>query len=516
MRNLLAIWSNLGARRQVTVAVATVSMFLAVVLLARIAAQPDYQLLYSGLPADAAGEVIQSLDAKGVPFRVQGGAIYVDGAARDALRLSLAGEGLPRNDTAGYELLDNLTGFSTTSQMFSVAYWRAKEGELARTIAAGPNVRAARVHIANGTTSRFGDRTQVTASVFVIPQNGRIAPEQGTAIRHLVASAVAGLGAANVSVVDGSTGAMLGMDDMAQTTGRREAVLKQNVERLLTARLGPGRAVVEVSVETERQSESITERRFDPDSRVAISSEIEERSTDSRDQGGQAVSVSSNLGEAAPDQSRSTSSNNSETRERTNYEVSETQRQITREPGAISRLTVAVLVDGLRQVGADGQPTWRPLPEEELDDLRLLVASAVGLNEGRGDVLTLKSMEFQPPVPIEPLPAAGLADRLAVHAMTLIQVAALSLVGLVLGLFVLRPLLMTAARGDAVPLLAARPSDTPVLTGEIADRAPLLVAGRDDASADPVQRLRALIDERQTESVQILRDWIEGESEEVR
>ena len=40
-----------------------------------------------------------------------------------------------------------------------------------------------------------------------------------------------------------------------------------------------------------------------------------------------------------------TSSQNSETRERVNYEVSETHRELIRQPGAIKRLTVAVLVD---------------------------------------------------------------------------------------------------------------------------------------------------------------------------
>ncbi len=64
-------------------------------------------------------------------------AIYVDAAQRDSLRMVLAGQGLPATGGAGYELLDSLSGFGTTSQMFDAAYWRAKEGELARTIA-GP------------------------------------------------------------------------------------------------------------------------------------------------------------------------------------------------------------------------------------------------------------------------------------------------------------------------------------------------------------------------------------------
>jgi flagellar M-ring protein FliF len=63
-----------------------------------------------------------------------------------------------------------------------------------------------------------------------------------------------------------------------QATDRAEE-LKRNVERILEARVGAGNAIVEVSVETVTDRESIFERSFDPDNRVAISSDTEERST---------------------------------------------------------------------------------------------------------------------------------------------------------------------------------------------------------------------------------------------
>ena len=61
-----------------------------------------------------------------------------------------------------------------------------------------------------------------------------------------------------------------------------------------------GNAVVEVSVDTVTETESIRERRFDPNSRVAISTETEERADSSQNQTGE-VTVASNLpdGDAA-------------------------------------------------------------------------------------------------------------------------------------------------------------------------------------------------------------------------
>ena len=106
--------------------------------ISRVATAPSYAMLYSGLDAAASGEVIAELEAEGVPYQVDGGSILVDRSARDRIRMSLAGKGLPAGGPAGYEILDNLSGFGTTSQMFDAAYWRAKEGELARTITGSP------------------------------------------------------------------------------------------------------------------------------------------------------------------------------------------------------------------------------------------------------------------------------------------------------------------------------------------------------------------------------------------
>ncbi len=137
-----------------------------------------------------------------MPYEVREASIYVDGGQRDAVRMALATEGLPASGPAGYELLDNLSGFGTTSQMFDAAYWRAKEGELARTITAAPNVRAARVHLANPVNQPFARTPSGTASVTVTMARGALDAEQAQAIRYLVSSAVAGLAPEAVAVID--------------------------------------------------------------------------------------------------------------------------------------------------------------------------------------------------------------------------------------------------------------------------------------------------------------------------
>ncbi|QYK43676.1 MAG: flagellar M-ring protein FliF [Paracoccaceae bacterium] len=523
---MMATWSALDMRRRAVVAVATLGMFLAILGLARTAGTPRMALLYAGLDQAVAGEVLAAIEARGVAYQVQGDAIRVDAAMRDELRLALAAEGLPAAGGAGYELLDGLSGFGTTSQMFDAAYWRAKEGELARTILGVPGLRAARVHIAQAPAQPFARDRRPTASVTVTAA-GSLPPARARAIRHLVAAAVAGLQPEDVVVIDAATGLVpLAEDGAAPASGdTRAADLKRGVERLLAARMGPGRAVVEVSVEVVTDRESVTERRFDPQGRVAISSETEERTNSSTQPGGE-VTVASNLPEgdaAAGAQGRSQSA---ETRERVNFEVSETSRELLRLPGAVRRLTVAVMVDGTTAAGPDGAPAWSPLPEEELSALRDLVASAVGLDPARGDVLTLKSMPFEPAPALGTDASAPLFAPLGpVDPMTLIQLAVLAFVALLLGLFVLRPLLSarTAAPADR-PLLAlpgAAAPDLPpeglrVLTGEIDDGGPGPLSGADgdvDPPEDPVERLRRLIEHRRAESVEVLRGWMDADEE---
>jgi flagellar M-ring protein FliF len=233
-------------------------------------------LLYAGLEPASAGEVVAALDQRGIVYEVRGDSILVDAAQRDSLRMALAAEGLPIAGGAGYELLDTLSGFGTTSQMFDAAYWRAKEGELARTLLAMPQIKAARVHIASAPTRAFQPQTEATASVTLTTTGGTLTESQAQAIRHLVASAVSGMTHDAVQIIDTVAG-LIGGDDAQDVTGTdaadRASAIKGNVERLLAARVGQGKAVVEVSVDLVQERESITERVFDPQGRVAISSE---------------------------------------------------------------------------------------------------------------------------------------------------------------------------------------------------------------------------------------------------
>jgi len=550
------VWAGLDKRKRMMAIGATLAVIFTFFLMSLVANKPSMQLLYAGLESSSAGDVVSALEQSGVDYEVRGGSIYVPSSKRDELRMTLASQGLPANGGKGYELLDSLSGFGTTSQMFDAAYWRAKEGELARTIVANPHVSQARVHIANTGSNPFQRTIEPTASVSVTPMGSPITPSQANAIRFLVASAVAGLAVDNVAVID-ANGALIGSPEAAAAAGAgtddRSQTLRERVLRLVEARVGQGNAVVEISVETITDTESIREKRVDPQSRVAISTDVEERIDSSQNQAGE-VTVASNIPDGDAGNGEGSKASTNATRERVNYEISETEKEIVRGPGAIKRLTVAVLINGVTTETAEGEATFEPRPEEELEALRELISAAVGFDAERGDVITLKSMDLPNVEPQGTEVTSSVFDNLYFDVMSIIQMAALAIVALILGLFVVRPIL--AGNGASVQAL---PSPDGVAAGglpELPDMSggdagfmtnPDLGAnialdgeidggdggfqplgdlpGMGDGLAgfggggggmgdDPVDRLRSMIGERQEETVQILRGWLEENNEE--
>lgn len=522
MRNISAIWSGLSSARRGALVGAMVAIAVAVLMLGRMGTSGESALLYAGLDPRVAGEVVAALEQRGVAYQVRGESILVDRAARDRLRLDLAAEGLPDAGPQGYELLDSMSGFGTTSQMFDAALLRAREGELARTILAMPGVTSARVHIAVAPGGPFQRDRRPTASVTVAQATGAISQPQARAVQHLVAASFGGMSPDDVAVIDPVMGIVSGQgqdNPLRQDAHDRAKVLKEKAERLLFARVGEGRAIVEVSLDLVSDREQISERLIDPEARVAISTDSQETSDQSSDTPGD-VTVASNLPDGDAQSGQGSQTQSSETRERVNYEVSETHREVLREPGAVRRMTVAVLVDNPPTEGANSIPRT----PEEMEDLRQLVASAVGYDEARGDVLTVKSMTFSP-MPVVGTAAEAGAAAGAIDIAGLVKMGLAAAVAIALAAFVVRPALLSRTRpalpaADPLAIAAGNtrwtdePSAPRVVTGEIEDAADGARSGLVDVEAtelpnDPVERLRRMIDQRQAESLEILRGWLD-------
>jgi len=152
--------------------------------------QPDYQVLFSNLSPEDAGEMANRLKEKKIPFQLtQGGTTLL--VPRDRvydLRLSLAAEGLPKGGGVGFEVFDR-TNLGITDFVQKLNYQRALQGELCRTIKQIKEIEQVRVHVVTPKESLFiEEQKKPTASVFLKTRSGTtLSPPQVEGIVHLVA-----------------------------------------------------------------------------------------------------------------------------------------------------------------------------------------------------------------------------------------------------------------------------------------------------------------------------------------
>lgn len=418
------------------------------------AQEPNYRPLYTRLSQQDAAEVVEALKAGNIPYRLDAnsGAILVPAAQVHEVRLGLAGQGLPRGEGVGYELLQRDQGFGTSQFMENARFNRALEAELARSISTLNGVESARVHLAIPKQSVFiRERSQPSASVLVNLRPGRgLGESQVAAIVHMVASSVPGLEHEQVTVVD-QRGRLLTRkeDNLLDATAQQldykqqlEEAYVRRIEALLTPMLGPGGVRAQVDARLEFGVEESTQELFDPAGIAVRSEQLSEQQKEDRPVGGVPGALTNQppqAGTLAPGEplddaeSRLVESSRNETR---NYEVSKTIRHSRRPLGVIQRLSVAVLVDEKDVVDEEGNLSRQPLSQEELDRISSLVQQAVGFDAERGDTISVISAAFHGRDDTERTP---LLEQPWVWETGRLLLAAL--LGLALLLVVVRPLL---------------------------------------------------------------------------
>jgi len=433
---------------------------------------PEYRVLYSDLSAESASQVVDKLTADNVEYQLaeSGRTVLVPADRLDALRLQFAGEGVPVSGRLGFEIFDR-TAFGQTEFLEHVNYGRALEGELARTIETIAEVQSARVHIARAKESLFGAREQPAKAsvVLTLKTNRKLAPATSQAITALVAASVEGLRPEQVVVLD-SFGRALARgavgEEEALAAGDLEA--QQKYERDLSARVvallepvvGVDRVRVNVSARLHGDSQEQTEESWDPNPVVRSRQLTTESAQGQRTEG--VAGARANLppvvqpdGQPGPAvvPAAATANGQGLTRssEVTNYEVGKVTRHTVRARGELASLSVAVLVDDDVKVtfGDNGTPTTarRPRDQAEMQKLQNLVAAAVGIDQQRGDQITVENISFGED-PVAPTPPVTTWTRVSEYGSSYGRYVALVLIVVLVLVFVVRPVM---ARALALP-----------------------------------------------------------------
>jgi flagellar M-ring protein FliF len=406
-----SLWGGLSPSRRAGLIMTTVLLLGGFALLVFWGGRPSFRPLFSNLGEEEAAAIVERLRERKVQYRIGNGGRSVEVPEEQLyeLRLALATEGLPIGGGVGFELFDR-TSFGATEFVQKVNLQRALQGELARTIKQFPQVCQARVHLSVPERSVFvrePQRPQATVVVQLHP-GATLQQSQLQGIVHLVSSSVQSMQPQDVHVVD-TTGKVLYSprdgQDGEMASGRilqRQAEMERRLEAKILGILepvtGPQKVVARVHVDLDPRQVEQTEEQYDPDkSAVRSEQRSTERSSGASGGVGGVPGVMSNLQESKPQASSSQSSSYQRENETVNYEVNRLTRRTVASAGELRRITVAVLVDGVKQAagGSDSKETVVPRPAEELKQYEEIVKQAIGFNAQRGDVVQVASVPFE-------------------------------------------------------------------------------------------------------------------------
>ena len=375
--------------------------------------QPERTTLYASLPDSEKSKVVDALKNQGVDVTLDPttGDILVPVDAYHSSRISLAAQGLPASVPGGYQSLSDLPlGSSRSVELMRLK--QTQEIELARSIREIEDVMSARVHLALPEKSVFVRNQQPpTASVFVqLPYGRTLGSSQVTAIVHLVSSSIPNMSKQDVTVVD-QNGALLSKsaddpdsilsDSQLEHRMRLESIYRSRIISLVTPIVGPGNVSAQVNLDIDFTRNETTEEIVDPKGTATRSKQTTlDVSTDLPARGipgavsntppTQAELSTSPAGTAPDDRIRTRSSSDIE-----NFEVSRTISTTQKPSNTIVKITAAVLLRETMAINPEtGLEEGQPLAPEKLADIEKLLSGAIGIDQERGDILTVSSSPF--------------------------------------------------------------------------------------------------------------------------
>ena len=373
----------------------------------------DYSPLLSNVPPEQVSTVLNTLRAKKIPHRIENdtGTILVPKAYLHSTQMTIMSEvGAGRIGQIGLELFDK-QDFGTTSYAQKINYQRALQGELSRAINSLEAVSRSKVILAIPKKKVFLDEgSKPTASVVIELHSGhQLNEDQVRGIVFLVSNAVEGMQEGGVSVVD-SRGKVLSKKYDSSVAGSAQLMdikkkvdshLEERIESILARVVGEGKVIARVNSTLNPQKVSMVSEEVDPD-RTAVRSisTQEESSNGNRSNPTGVPGARANIPGA--DEAGRVNFNQDVQKEvkTTNYAVPKTVKRIVESAGTITRVSVAVMVDGVyKDVKLEGAEEttrqWAPREEEELKRFETLIKNVIGFNEKRGDSISMESFQFK-------------------------------------------------------------------------------------------------------------------------
>lgn len=515
-------WENSSISQKILLGGLSASVILTFLMLMFFLTRTEYEVLYSNLYSEDASRVMNIMDRENIRYRIEDGGrtIMVPRDAVHRLRLVVAGEGALHGSGIGFELFDE-SRIGQTDFVQRINYQRALQGELSRTIAEFDEIEQARVHLVMPSRSLFiEEQSPPSASVVLQLKTGRrLESGQIQSIVNLIATGVEGMSADKVTISD-TRGRVLyeprsdSLDGLTSTQLEYQLAYQQNLERriehMLTPITGHGRVIAKVNADLDFNRRTIRKELFDPDSAVVRSEQRSEEESrgDTHMEAGVPEPAFQGEGYTGPATSQQTSR---ETRT-TNFEISREEQSIIGSVGDVSRLNIAVLVDGRYVVNEAGETVYEPLPQTEMERIRQLVERTVGFDNARGDNIEVSNISFGMPE-IEPEPT--FTDTIAEYFQVIGKPLLNALLVLLFLLLVVRPIVMAILKPRV-----AEEEDQPAGLPEGRDRE-AIGAGMSDEEIEGMEAQKRmedikafaaqLVDENFDRAFAVVKKWLKEE-----
>jgi flagellar M-ring protein FliF len=398
MNQLVPLLKNSTPKAKIGLAVGAVATIVVFFLLFKMATAPSFETLATGVDPAETGKITKTLDEQGIAYEIQnaGTAVGVKSADAARARIALAEAGLPGKGQAGFELFDKQK-MGTSDFQQKVNYQRALEGEIANTISQVEGVDGAKVQLVMPEDSLFAEeREPATAAVLLEGDGSMLEPSAVRGMAQLVSSSVKGLALDKVTITDGKgnllwpregSDASGGTLSKAAAEQRHNQMLQSQLTALLASTVGPDKAQVrvssEINVDKAKEKKLIYGEDQNGDA-PELKAQTEEETLESEggNGGGGRAGTAGNVPNYAGNAGGGGGESNYERRsENVERGVNKTVRETEFAPGTIERQNVAVVLDA-------------SVPPAVAREVQTAVASAAGIDVGRGDELTVSRVAF--------------------------------------------------------------------------------------------------------------------------
>lgn len=405
-----ALLANLSTRGKIVLAGGALAIVVVLFVLFRIASAPSYTTFLTGLDPKQTGEVTAALDERGIGYELQnnGTALAVQRGQTAQARIALASSGVPASTQDGYKILDEQK-MGTSNFQQQVNYQRALEGEIGQTIEQVDGVSGAQVQLVlpDREAQLFAENVNPATAAVLLSGSATLDEGQVRGIAQLVANSVPGLKTEKVTITDGSgtmvwptatSGSSTGLLAKQAAEARYNQQTASTISAMLARTVGPDKVQVQVKADLDA-NEATQDRLVYGRGGTPLSRRGETESLRSRG-GARAGGVAGTAGNNPPAYAQQ-GGGDSDYRRESDDQALAVNKTVTRTriaPGSINRQQVAVIVDD-------------SIPATMLPQIRDAVMSAAGIDEERGDRISVGQMKFaELPKPAAASPVGDIWD----------------------------------------------------------------------------------------------------------